>query len=581
MCLSLSVMSRVCKKAASRCTDDPLAVPELWQKFAVLRLMLSSCYGPRGRFKQIHNNVGGHVLTTSTSSVLLRALTFSEDLLKLVAGAVINHAARLGDCGLFTGIVCINLVQNARGMNLSAALATRVYRHLLAECRRYLRSESCGCRVEVDFSNVQTLITLARTVISSKRVCMLTPEELQHISSVTVQAFLLSVPSAPSDPSHSSGPSESSESPGRRCFGRTVTISLEGLPVGDSAVFPGLLLDLPVLQSGDLQRLGPAPYKIALFNMSLSGDLSDMEDAALEIHAGLNPDQVLLDQLLKLGEQVVRNGVVLFVCQRVIHPVLQQYLRERGLLVIERLGAALVEPLAQMTGTTMMSSIYSPIPAQAYGLVGGLRLHHRASKELLQLLPSGDPALSTVLLCHRNQTMLEELKVMCERAEHVLRLTLKEPYALLGGGCTETLLSAYIRYTTESRAAEVAADLSCSLSEVLLGTESFCRALLSVAGSLEREDPPLLMDLTFAHCWNSRTSDQLCCSCGLIMNSSGLEQNPINTEHQAFLPELPQKPDLHPTLLLDSFSAKISALSVAVEVACLLLDVKYTIKDVN
>lgn len=35
----------------------------------------------------------------------------------------------------------------------------------------------------------------------------------------------------------------------------------------------------------------------------------------------------------------------------------------------------------------------------------------------------------------------------CQRAEHVLRLTLKEPYALLGGGCTETQLSAYIRHT--------------------------------------------------------------------------------------------------------------------------------------
>lgn len=35
----------------------------------------------------------------------------------------------------------------------------------------------------------------------------------------------------------------------------------------------------------------------------------------------------------------------------------------------------------------------------------------------------------------------------CQRAEHVLRLTLKDPYALCGGGCTELVLSAYIKYT--------------------------------------------------------------------------------------------------------------------------------------
>lgn len=35
---------------------------------------------------------------------------------------------------------------------------------------------------------------------------------------------------------------------------------------------------------------------------------------------------------------------------------------------------------------------------------------------------------------------------VCETAEHMLQLTVKEPFALLGGGCTETHLASYIRY---------------------------------------------------------------------------------------------------------------------------------------
>lgn len=35
---------------------------------------------------------------------------------------------------------------------------------------------------------------------------------------------------------------------------------------------------------------------------------------------------------------------------------------------------------------------------------------------------------------------------ICETAEHVLQLTIKEPLALLGGGCTETHLASYIRH---------------------------------------------------------------------------------------------------------------------------------------
>ncbi len=38
------------------------------------------------------------------------------------------------------------------------------------------------------------------------------------------------------------------------------------------------------------------------------------------------------------------------------------------------------------------------------------------------------------------------LKVACQKTEHVLRLTLREPSALLGGGCTETHLAAHVRH---------------------------------------------------------------------------------------------------------------------------------------
>lgn len=37
-------------------------------------------------------------------------------------------------------------------------------------------------------------------------------------------------------------------------------------------------------------------------------------------------------------------------------------------------------------------------------------------------------------------------QLTCQTALHVLQLTIKEPYVLLGGGCTETHLAAYIRH---------------------------------------------------------------------------------------------------------------------------------------
>lgn len=64
-----------------------------------------------------------------------------------------------------------------------------------------------------------------------------------------------------------------------------------------------------------------------------------------------------------------------------------------------------------VSGALIMASVCSPVPAKAYGEIGGLHLHRIGSKALLQLLPSGEAAVNTMVLCHRNETMLDELKV--------------------------------------------------------------------------------------------------------------------------------------------------------------------------
>lgn len=76
-----------------------------------------------------------------------------------------------------------------------------------------------------------------------------------------------------------------------------------------------------------------------------------------------------------------------------------------------------------VSGALIMASICSPVPAKAYGQIRSLHLHRIGSKALLQLLPCGEATVSTMVLCHRNQTMLEELKVnQCSCGENVLFL---------------------------------------------------------------------------------------------------------------------------------------------------------------
>lgn len=328
-------MSRLVKKSPSVCTDLPLDTTDSRRKLRTLLQLLKSCFGPKGRLKLLHNSIGGHVVTTSSSSVLLSAISSSLPLLNLIKTSILNHVGRFGDCGLFAAIFCLALIEQTRQSGLRGRAAVQLNTHLLDLCTVYLRQEDCGCKMELGFTSSHHLTTLALSVISSKPACVLTPSEVLHVSKLSVQAFLLTVPCS---------------SPAGK-LGETVTVPVEGPSVQHSAVCQGLLVDMPDLLSlNNAERPRARPLRAVVFSASLAGDLSDIGEGVIEVHGGEDTDSQILDQLLELGKQVVKDEVKLFVCQKVVHPVLQQYLRSRDVLVLERLGITLMEPLLQLTG---------------------------------------------------------------------------------------------------------------------------------------------------------------------------------------------------------------------------------------
>ncbi|KAG5830979.1 hypothetical protein ANANG_G00299020 [Anguilla anguilla] len=503
-------MSRLAKKQPSVCTSDPLKDEEVRRKLAVLRQILASCFGPRGRLKQVHNNVGGPVLTTSTSAVLLKALTPSHPVLRLLTASVLNHASRFGDCGLFAGILCSALVERAAALGVEAATAAGATGGSWACAPATCSGTTAAARCRWTSAAAAACWPWARARWRPSRACALTPGEARHVGAQVVRAFLHTVPCA---------------APGPVRLGRAATVAVEGRPAGRR--------------------------RLALFNASLAGDLPEAGEGTFELDWEVSLEEVVLGQLMRLGEQVVRDGVQVFVCQRVVHPVLQQYLRKHGVIVVERLGIALLEPLIQVSGAQAVASFQTPVPVQSYGQLGGLRVLRCGSRELLHLLPVGDPPCCTLLLCHRTETALSELKVACQTAERVLRQTLTEPWALLGGGCTETHLSAYVGFQPRGRV-HAAAELGCSRAHYLLAADAFRRALLAAARALEHDGGERLMDLSRAHCWDVPPGADPGPRGGrggalrVRPHTPGdLEWSPLGTDHPPFSPAPPAGTD-HP-----------------------------------
>ncbi|EPY79159.1 mcKusick-Kaufman/Bardet-Biedl syndromes putative chaperonin [Camelus ferus] len=388
------MMSRVEAKKPSSCESEPLTSERVRVTLSVLKGVMTSCYGPAGRLKQLHNGRGGSVRTTSQSAALLTGLPVSHPVLKILVASVQNHVSCFSDCGLFTAILCCNLVENVQRIGLPPTTVIKLNKHLLSLCTSYLTSEACGCRIPVDFSCTQILLCLVRSILTSKPACMLTRKEIDHVSTLILRVFLLTIPENAKD---------------RIILGKSVIIPLKGQRVTDSTVLPGILIEIPEVQ---LMKILPIKksdsFKVALFCASLSGDLSDTGEGTLVVSYRVSLENAVLDQLLNLGRQLVSDHVDLVMCQKVIHPSLKQFLRTHGVTAIDRVGVALMEPLSKATGTQPIGSLASISPS-SYGSVKDLGTAKFGSKRFFHLIPN-EATVCSLLLCSRNDTAWDELK---------------------------------------------------------------------------------------------------------------------------------------------------------------------------
>lgn len=334
-------MSRLEAKKPSLCTSAPLTKDIVSHSMSVLSGILKSCYGPTGRLKQLHNGMGGYVRTTSQSSTLLSGLSATHPILKVLTASVQNHVSRFSDCGLFTAILCCNLLENFQRIKLLPCIVAKISRHLLSLCTDYLKSEACDCRILVDFNSIETLLCLVRSVLTSKPACMLNKTEADYIGILVIKAFLLTVPNNVET---------------NVALGKCIIVPVKNKRVMDSTVFPGLLIEIPELQMArtfSIRRVSSSSIKMALFCISLSGDHSSTGEGTVVVHHGVSLELAELDQLLNLGKQLVNDQVGVVVCQKVIHPSLKQYLREHHIITVDRVGLSVMEPLSQMTGNKL------------------------------------------------------------------------------------------------------------------------------------------------------------------------------------------------------------------------------------
>ena len=242
------------------------------QALRAFKTIVKSCYGPYGHLKMVQNQCGGHVTVTSSSKRLLSSLSLSKPVLKLVSAAVQGHLQVFSDGGLYAALFACLLVEGCWATGFHPALCAIINELLLDRSLQMLES-STECRLPVDVASMETLLSLVNSVIGSKPACGLMQHEISLISSLILQSFISSLPSA----DHNR----------QMTIPEVQIVTVQSQPISDSHIKQGVLVEAPEIPATftrdiHLPRVQSGPREgcvlVALYGISLAGDSEEFVD---------------------------------------------------------------------------------------------------------------------------------------------------------------------------------------------------------------------------------------------------------------------------------------------------------------
>lgn len=569
------------------------------------------------------NDVGGEVFITSSSSHFLRETKSKySDPLSRVLFEVLSHNSIYGDMGWFCLLFATKLVTSAIECEMPIDSALKGYSLAYKMAVRKLDS----VRMHIRWSNQDSILCLIRSLIGTKTSVFLHDDELNHISSCILDAFLSSL-------------SEFGDS-----FSPNIHFSeWIGLAPACFRHLPNTLcLEIP------LPRLfpnnGARGVKVAVFESSLEipplRGVSVLIEPASSSTVGPGAVKTVEYRVLRnMRDVFIRSGVGLVCCQRRIHPYLQRLLLAAGVVCIPRLSIRYLQSLLAISGAQQLGAFSSSLldimdgkpsdpPASnssptvldplSLGYLDRLEVQYTSrghpflvvtsksadedeeeaisrmdaimTSTVAEVVRSRRLPLSTLRVCGRTDEQCRELRGACEQVVRVLSQMLQaedlHPRVLPGAGCWQAFLAHLVKEDIQQE--WLGSGMEKQVKRAMF---TFCDALQHCANAVGGQSRchPLRMDSTseaefefpsslrMPHPWRFRSP------CGSAVETAGL---PFHA--QGLRPESENEGDgddivgtvLHADVL-DAFGPSMGALAVALEGALCVLDVDGVMTQTN
>lgn len=393
--------------------------------------IVRSSLGPRGMDKMLVSSIGD-ITITNDGATILKEIDVEHPAAKMMVEISKATDSEVGDGTTSTVVLAGSLIEKAEEL-----INKQVHPTVVVDGFKKASQKSIDTLREIavkvspqdrDFLNKIARISMASKIVSANS---------QHLSSIVVDAALAVSEKIAEDDK----------------FKIDVdNIKVEkkaGGSIQDTQIIHGLVLDKEVVHGGMPKQVHNA--KIALVNSALEIEKTEF-DAKLNINT---PDQMqrFLDEenkmLKSMVDKISEAGANVVLCQKGIDDIAQHYLAKSGIMAVRRIKESDMSKLSKATGSRMVTNI-EELTANDLGSADLVEERKVETDKWVFVEGCKNPKAVSILVRGGSQRVVDE----AERSVHDAMMAVKDvveyPYAVIGGGASEAIVSHTIREWSNS-----------------------------------------------------------------------------------------------------------------------------------
>ncbi len=394
----------------------------------LLSEILRTSLGPRGMDKMLVDSFGD-VTITNDGAAMLKEMDIEHPAAKMMVEIAKTVDNEVGDGTTSVVVLAGALLEEAEELIKKDVHPTVIINGYKQAASKALETYK-EIAVKVDSLDKDWLRKIAATSMGTKMVS----REKNFLASIAVDAVL--------------AVKEDMDGDYRVDIDEVKVETKPGKSTHDTMLVQGVVLDKEVAHSGMPKTMKDA--KIALVNAPIEIEKTEF-DARINIST---PDQIklFLDEenkmIQEMVEKITRTGANVFLCQKGIEDIAQQYLARKKVLAVRRVKSSDMDKLSRATGARIVTNI-DDLSEKDLGKAGLVAERKIEEDKWVFIEGCENPRSVTVVIRGATERVVDEIERSLHDALSVVKDVVMRPMIVAGGGAPELEAASRVRSWAE------------------------------------------------------------------------------------------------------------------------------------